>query len=444
MDEQVSTDAGHDVILDSISDGVFTVNEQWEITSFNRAAEEMTGTSRDEAVGRRCCDVFRASVCESDCVLARTMKTGRPVVSRTIFIVNARGERLPISVSTALLKDKNGKVIGGVETFRDLSLEEELRRELDGRHTFADIVSKNHRMREIFETLQQVADSAATVLIEGASGTGKELIARAIHNMSARRKGPLVVVNCGALPDALLESELFGHKAGAFTGALADRAGRFEAADGGTVFLDEIGDVSPALQVRLLRFLQERTFEPLGGNETVKVDVRVVAATNRNLEDLVAQGAFREDLYYRIAVVKIALPPLVERREDIPLLVAHFLSRVCRLQGKRIAGVSPEAMTLLMRHDYPGNIRELENAMEHAVALCRHDEITAECLPASISGGKPAGGAAHAARTLDEAEAEFLRDALARNGNDREATARELGIHRTTLWRRMKRLGITD
>jgi len=253
-----------DIILDSIADGVFTVDKEWRITSFNHAAESITGVARKEATGKSCCDVFRASICETECALRRTLETGKPVVNKTVYIVNAQGDRVPISISTAILKDNRDRVIGGVETFRDLSLVEELRKELTGRYSFADIVSKNHQMRKLFEILPQVARSDSTVLIEGESGTGKELFARAIHDLSARRKKPFVAVSCAALPDALLESELFGYKAGAFTDARKDKPGRFALAEGGTVFLDEIGDISAAMQVRLLRVLQERTFEPLG------------------------------------------------------------------------------------------------------------------------------------------------------------------------------------
>ena len=269
-------------ILDSIGDGVFTVDENWIITFFNKSAEKITGVSRDEALGSRCCDVFRASICETDCALRHTMNTGKPIINRAIYIINSEGKRIPISISTSLLREKNGKHGGGVESFRDLSRVEQLQKELHKSYTFEDIVSKSSSMQKIFDILPTIARSDSTVLIEGDSGTGKELIARAIHNLSPRRKKSLVAVNCGALPDTLLESELFGYKAGAFTDAKKDKPGRFALADGGTIFLDEIGDISPALQVRLLRVMQEKAIEPLGGVGTVKIDVRVIAATNRD------------------------------------------------------------------------------------------------------------------------------------------------------------------
>ena len=436
-------DRQRDTILDSIADGVFTVDEAWRITSFNQAAEEITGVGRAEAVGKRCCDVFRASICETDCALRRTMETGKPVVNKAIYIVDADGNRVPISISTALLKDDAGRVIGGVETFRDLSLVEELRKELDGRHVFEDIISRNHRMGQLFDILPEVARSDSTVLIEGESGTGKELVARAIHNLSTRRRKKLVTVNCGALPDTLLESELFGHKAGAFTDAKKDRPGRFALAEGGTIFLDEIGDVSPALQVRLLRVLQEKTYEPLGGTEPIKADVRVVTATNRNLDELVAAGTFRPDLYYRINVVRLGLPPLRERKEDIPLLIEHFITRFNRLREKDVTGLAPEVLAILMEHNYPGNVRELENILEHAFVLCPGGMIEPRHLPERLrptSAGEPE--LASGARTLREIEARFIRDALARNNWNRLATARELGIHKSTLFRKIKSLGI--
>ena len=265
---------------------------------------------------------------------AGRLTTGRPIVNKAVYILDVRGNRVPISISTAVFKDQDGKIIGGVETFRDLNLAEDLRKELEANYSFAEIVGRSAAMRQVFQVLPQIAESTSTVLIEGASGTGKELFARAIHRLSPRRKKRFVALNCAALPDTLLESELFGYKAGAFTDAKKDKPGRFALADGGTIFLDEIGDISPAMQARLLRVLQDRTFEPLGSVEPVQVDVRVIAATNKDLAKLVRKGTFREDLFYRIHVVRIALPTLHDRREDIPLLIEHFIAKFNRLQGQ--------------------------------------------------------------------------------------------------------------
>ena len=432
----------HDIILDSIADGVFTVDREWKITSFNRAAEEITGTPREKAVGRRCCEVFRASICESECALRETLETGKPIVNRVVYIINAEGNQVPISISTTAFREK-GHTIGGVETFRDLSLVEELRKEVERRYTFADIISRNHRMQQLFELLPKAADSDATVLIEGETGTGKELFARAVHSLSPRSEKRFVTVNCGAMPDTLLESELFGYKAGAFTGAQKDKPGRFDVAEGGTIFLDEIGDVSPALQVRLLRVLQEKTFEPLGANEPREADVRIVAATNKSLADLVAQGTFRQDLYYRVNVLRMLLPPLRERREDIPLLVEHFVDRFNRLRAKDIHGVSSDAAAVLTRHDYPGNVRELEHIVEHAFVLCPGGLIESEHLPDNL---RPATGSragpARAIETLQEVEKRLIVEALERNQWNRDAAAVELGLHRSTLFRKIRSLGI--
>jgi PAS domain S-box-containing protein len=427
------------VILDSIADGVFTVDRDWRVRSFNRAAEVITGVTRSEAIGRRCWEVFRASICESACALKQTMESGRPVIDRRVYIVRADGRRVPISVSTALLKDGSGEIVGGVETFRDLSVEEELRRELRNTYSFEEMISKSAAMQRIFDLLPDVAESGSTVLIRGESGTGKELLARAIHNLSPRKDGPLVVVNCGALPDTLLETELFGHRAGAFTGAVRDRAGRFAVASGGSIFLDEIGDVSPALQSRLLRVLQDGTFERLGSTRTERADVRVIAATNRDLEAAVEEGTFRGDLYYRLNVIGLELPPLRERRQDIPLLVDHFIERFSRLRSKEIRGIGDDALEALMNYDYPGNIRELENAIEHAFVMCRRGTIHARHLPERL---RPGPDPAAEAESLEELEKRFLLDLLERHAWNRAATARALGVHKTTLWRRMKRLRI--
>ena len=437
-----------EIILDSIADGVFTVDASWRVSSFNRGAEKITGIKRGEAIGRQCWDVFRASICERRCSLRQTMKTGKPVVNQSIYIVSAKGERIPVSISTALLKNENGEVIGGVETFRDLSVVEELKKELEARHSFFDIISKNQEVLRLFRILEQVAESNATVLLVGESGTGKELFARAIHSLSPRKQGPLVTINCGALPDTLLESELFGYKAGAFTDARKDKPGRLALAEGGTLFLDEIGDISPALQVRLLRVLQDRTYEPLGGTKPQKADVRIVAATNRDLDRMVSEGKFRQDLYYRIHVVKLALPPLRERKEDIPLLTEHFIRKFGHLMGKDIHGVTPEVMQVLMAHDFPGNIRELENIMEYATVVSKNSLIDLSHLPDALRGekneeqGPEANGFFPGELSWLDMERQYILKALDKNRWIRVKTAAALGIHPTTLWRKMKSLNI--
>jgi PAS domain S-box-containing protein len=436
------------IILDSIADGVFTVDSDWKISSFNRAAEKITGIKKEEAIGRYCWEVFKASICEKGCSLKRTMETGHPIINQHIFIVNSKGDRIPISISTAILRDKKDNVIGGVETFRDLSVEEQLRKELAKQNTFFDIISKNREMQRLFEMLELVSENDTTVLLEGESGTGKELFARAIHSISHRKKGPIVTVNCGALPDTLLESELFGYKAGAFTDAKRDKPGRFAQAEKGTLFLDEIGDISPMLQMRLLRVLQEKVYEPLGSTKSEKADVRIVAATNKNLKELVQQGLFREDLYYRINIVTLCLPPLRDRKEDIPLLLEHFLRRLNSMRGKEIQGISPKAMNILMSYDFPGNIRELENIVEYATVVCKNrlirrihlpetlqQKIGLRKIPASekITGSEP---------SLEAVEKDIIYRMLRKNNWSRKLAAAQMGIHPTTLWRKMKRLNL--
>jgi PAS domain S-box-containing protein len=431
------------VILDSINEGVFTVGLDWRITAFNHAAERITGIDRQEAMGKPCCEVFRASICESACALRRTLTTGKPIVNATAHIVNRSGQQIPIRISTALLKDEDEAIVGGVETFQDLSQVEQLRKQLEARYTFEDIVGRSPAMTSLFQILPQISESDSTVLIEGASGTGKELFARAIHNLSRRKNKRFVAINCAALPDTLLESELFGHKAGAFTDARKDKPGRFAMADGGTIFLDEIGDISPAMQVSLLRVLQERCIEPLGSVDSVKVDVRVLAATNKDLVKQVRAGKFREDLFYRIRVVYLKLPSLRQRREDIPLLVDRLVVKFNGRQGKDIAGVSNEVLARLMEHDYPGNVRELENIVEQAFVLCRGGLIELHHLPPELRPvvGQPLGE--HGSpTTLDSMERLLIAEALRRHQGNRRRAARELGIDTSTLFRKLKSLKI--
>jgi len=434
---------GTEAILESISDGVFTVDQNWNITSFNRAAEKITGISRKEAIGRQCCDVFRSSMCETGCALEKTTKTGKPIIGRSGYIIDARGNRIPISVSTAVLRNSQGQIIGGAETFRDLSEVEGLRKELEGRFSVGDLVSRSPLMERIFEVMPAVAQSPSTVLILGETGTGKEFVAKTIHSLSPWSKGPFVAVNCGALPDTLLESELFGYKAGAFTGAVKDKPGRFAMAGKGTIFLDEIGEVSQAMQVRLLRVLQEKVYEPLGSTSSESLKARIITATNKELEEIVRQGTFRKDLYYRINVVRLELPPLRKRKEDIPLLAESFIRRFNRLQNRDITGIDTQALSLLMAHDWPGNIRELENVIERAFIMCRSGKIGMEHLPPDFTGHDDKidnGQDMKSARRSLEARA--ISEAIRHNNFNRQAAARELGIHKSTLFRKIKELGI--
>ncbi len=438
-----ASSAHTDAILESISDGVFTVDTEWRITSFNRAAEEITGISRAEALGRLCSEVFRSSMCEGGCALSHTLETGKAVINKTCYIISADGNRLPISVSTAVLRDHHGSFIGGAETFRDLSEVEALRKQLENRFQIGNMVSHSPAMRKVFELLRAVASSTSTVLIQGETGTGKELFARAIHDLSLRAKQPFVAINCGALPDTLLESELFGYKKGAFTGAVHDKPGRFALARKGTLFLDEIAEVSAALQVRLLRVLQEKVYDPLGGTASETTDARIVAATNRDLAAMVQNGEFREDLFYRINIIRMDLPPLRRRKEDIPLLLEHFLEHFNRLQNKHIQGISSDVQALMLAHDWPGNVRELENVIERAFVLCDQDMIEVSHLPDYLRGRcqtRDACGDMESMKRLAETQA--IIATLKRNHYNRLATARDLGIHKTTLYRKMKSLGI--
>ncbi len=433
-----------EVILESISDGVFTVDYNWRIMSFNRAAEEITGVPRAEAIGRHCWEVFKSNMCEGDCALRRTMKKKKPFVSTSTYIIRGDKKKIPITASTSLLIDKNGDVLGGVETFRDHSIVEELRKELSERFQLGDIISKNENMRKIFTILPQIAESDSTILLEGETGTGKGLMAKAIHNLSLRKNKPFIELNCGALPDTLLESELFGYKAGAFTNAIKDKPGYFTAANGGTILLDEIGDTSSAFQVKLLRVIEEQEFQPLGAVKKEKVNIRIVASTNKSLSDMVSRGNFRQDLFYRINVIRLKLPALRERMEDIPILIDRFITKMNRLRGKRITGVDIETLEALMLHDFPGNIRELENLIERAFVLCNEGAISLKHLPGAFNRkyNSPVTNKSinNAVRAVEIAT---ITDALKRNNYNRKSAADDLGMHKSTLFRKIKKLNIT-
>jgi PAS domain S-box-containing protein len=444
------TSSATEIILESISDGVFTVDHEFRITTFNRAAEEITRIRRQEAIGRHCWEVFRSNMCKGDCALKKTMKAGQSFVDRSTSILTGTGALIPITVSTSLLKNEVGQVLGGVEIFRDRSVVEQLRRELSGSMIMGDMVSRSKIMKDIFAILLQVAESDATVLIEGETGTGKELLAKAIHSQSGRKAEKFVGINCGALPDTLLESELFGYMAGAFTGANHNKPGLFAGAGHGTILLDEIGDTSAAFQVKLLRLLEEREYQPLGGTTTIKTEARIIAATNRDLADMVEAKAFRRDLYYRINVVHLKLPPLRSRMEDIPLLIERFITKMNTIKDRKVPGISAEALAILMAHDYPGNVRELENIIEHCFVLCANTTIDAQHLPAFLVtiSARPhrQGEAVSPDISLQSAvhitEKELIISALKKNNFNRIATARHLGMHKSTLFRKIKKLGI--
>ncbi len=437
------------LLLDVIDLSIFTIDREGIITFFNRAAERTTGFLAADVIGKKCSNVFRSDLCEKSCPLFRTMESGERVIDRRVRIHTKDGRSIPVAATTAVLESE-GDIVGGVEIITDLSPLEHLRREIDGRYQFEDIISKNPRMLRIFELLPLVASCESTVLVLGASGTGKELLAKAIHHQSERRDRAFVAVNCAAVPETLMESELFGYVRGAFTDARRDKPGRIAQADGGTLFLDEVGDLPLSVQVKLLRFLQERVYEPLGATFSTRADVRIIAATHRDLERMVEAGAFREDLYFRLNVMQLELPPLRERAEDIPLLVQHFIQRYRKITGNPVERIGDTALAALMHYPFPGNVRELQNIIERAFILCRTPTIEVSHLPLAVvrawSGesaeGKPALRGRPDLAPLEQAERTTIQTALRRNHGNRSRAASELGIHRSTLIRKLKRYGL--
>ncbi|NTV49843.1 MAG: sigma 54-interacting transcriptional regulator [Geobacteraceae bacterium] len=431
-------------ILDSVADGVFTVDDQMVILSFNRAAEEITGYSHDEAIGKHCYEIFRSEACTIACPVKEAMATGVSVLNREVEIVDKSNNKKPISVSASVLVDSAGKARGGVETIRDLSFIHTLKNELHDKFTFQNLISRNPSMRRLFDVMADIASSEATVFLHGESGTGKELFARAIHDLSPRRKGPLVIVNCGALPETLLEAEIFGVRKGAYTGAVENRPGRLELCNGGTFFLDEIGDLPLQLQVKLLRVLENKEYQPLGAKNPLKADVRFITATHRNLAEMVEEGTFRRDLYFRINIVELNIPPLRERKEDIPLLLEIALKKFNTAYGKKVLRASPEVLKILLTHDFPGNVRELLNLIEQAVILCKGSEIGLDLMPKAFlleSNGKEK---VSRRRSSKSPEVEVLCDVISRHKGNRTGAAQELGVDRSTLWRWVKSAGIED
>lgn len=425
--------------LENVADGVFAVDRDFIVRYCNLAAGEIARMDPAEAVGRTCREVFGVTNCRSVCVLRQSMEEAKPIANRIVTLKRTGCPDVPVAISAAPVWAMGGAVIGGVQVFRDLSGGGFVSR-LAGLQPLDDFGTRDPQLSEIVRMLPQIAQSDSTVLLLGESGTGKEVFARVLHKLSQRSAGPFVAVNCGALPEQLMESELFGYKSGAFTDARKDKPGRFALADSGTLLLDEIGDLPYAMQAKILRALQERAYEPLGGVETLPADVRVIAATNRDLGRMVADGAFRQDLYYRLSVVVIRIPPLRERPGDVPLLIERVLGR-CRMAAtKRIEAVSPEAMERLLTHDYPGNIRELENIIEYAAILCQGRTIELGHLPEHLRGTTGA-CARKLGRTMAEIRLQAAQEAVERLGGNRNAACRELGISKDTLRRILGRRG---
>jgi len=434
-------------LLDSMPGGLFIVDPDSRIIYWNKAVERMTGYPADEIIGQHC-SILKGSTCtgeplatgercnilESDCINNRLCRIRRK-----------DGSQVEILKNVSLLYDSTGELVGAIESVTDIGVLRPEHRDtgvltspVPGPKQFGGIVGKSHQMQEVYNLIKLVADSDASVLLLGESGTGKELIARAIHNNSHRSKCPLVKVNCSALAETLLESELFGHIRGAFTGATYDKVGRFEAADGGTIFLDEIGDISPVVQIKLLRVVQEKQFERVGESSPLTSDVRIITATNKDLTGLVGNGSFREDLYYRLKVVEIQVPPLRQRKEDIPLLVEHFVDRFRHMTGKEIEGCAGDALTGMLDYDWPGNVRELENAIEHAFVTCQTSLITIFDLPREIRQTSLGHRPFKKHREIDLNSRETILAALTAASWNRSEAARRLGVSRTTLWKKIR------
>ena len=444
------------LLLESMADGVFTLNDRGDITSWNPAMERITGYGAGEVMGQSCA-LLNFSLCFQksspkgihECGILRR---GR-LDGRECFLRHKEGHDVPVLKSARLVKNNNGSVKGIVETVTDLTeLEkarrkaEEARQRLGEIYKVDNIIGKSPGMRHVFSAIKAAAASEATVLIQGESGTGKELVASAIHHNGSRSEMPFVSLSCSALSESLLESELFGHVRGAFTGAIRDRTGRFEEAEGGTIFLDEIGEISPYMQVKLLRVLQEREIERVGQSRKRKVDIRIITATNKDLFHLVKRGDFREDLYYRLKVFPIVIPPLRKRKEDIPLLVSHFIQSQNQKTAKQIRDITQSSMRILMDYNWPGNVRELENAVEHAFVLCADPHIDVFDLPVEIRqlAFGPGSQEPHASKSANSfgrkrLTREVLVEILSECGWNKAEAGRRVDLSRTTIWKYMKK-----
>ena len=433
-------------VFETMRDGMMIVDKDGRIVFFNRAAEEITGYHRDEVVGKEC------SILDSDTCTVHT-ENGKKrncslfdlgvIQNKKCRIRSNDGRAVYLLKNATVLKNEQGEMIGAVESITDITslymkeLElEELKQELRQEYWFMGLLGKSVLMQKLYEQIRNAAQSEAPVLIYGESGTGKNLVAKAIHALSRRKDGPFVALNCGALNDHLLESELFGHRKGSFTGALGDRMGRFEAANNGSIFLDEIGDMPKLMQVKLLRVLEEKVVERVGDNRPLPVNVRLISATNKELNTLVTTDTFREDLLYRINSILIKVPPLRERPEDIPVIAFHYLKKISHVNSKDIRRISPEAMEVIENYRWPGNVRQLINAIEHCAITCKGDTVELTDLPDYVFSDRKMEG------SDPDYDREKLRAALALYKGNRTQSAKHLGISRVTLWKKLKDYGI--
>jgi PAS domain S-box-containing protein len=433
-----------DHILDSIGEGVFTVDKNFRINYFNRAAENITGYNRDEVVGKFCKHIFKSELCYADCPIALVLKSNRNIYDYESRIYTKRGNSVPIKLNSAVLYNENDEPTGGIISFRDTSELEIYRKNIERETNYHGVIGHSKEMKDIFELIEEIVESDATVFIRGDSGTGKEMLANAIQKTSSRRDKPFIKINCSVFPPTLLASELFGHVKGAFTDAVKDRPGRFELADRGTLFLDEVAEMPLNMQLQLLRVLQEGTFERVGESITRKVDVRVVAATNINIEQALQEGKFREDLFYRLNVIPIEIPPLRERMDDLIPLVNHFLKKFSVIYKKEITEIGDKALETMLQYSWPGNIRELENVLEFAfVRTSQGNVIDHSKLPGKIKNNSQNGlKISENSSDLLDNERFKLVHLLETHHWNKTIVAQKLGIGRTTLWRKLKQLGI--
>jgi PAS domain S-box-containing protein len=428
------------IILDSLAEAVVTVDKDFKITFINEAAEKITGFKKEDVIGKFCKHYFDSKFCEFNCPIVNVLKTGKNIYDRETEINCSERQNLPIKLNAAVLKDENNQPIGGVISFRDISVMKEIDGFLKTESNYHGIVGKNKKLKNIFNLIDEISDTDAPVLISGETGTGKELIANAVQTVSQRKGKNYVKVNCSVIPPNLIVSELFGHAKGAFTDAKTDRIGRFEYTDGGTIFLDEICDLPIEIQPQLLRILQEGTFERLGESVTRHADVRIIAATNKNIEEEIHTKKFREDLYYRLNVITIELPPLRERKDDLHLLIEYFIKKYSVVYKKNIKGIDDNTLEVLMNYNFPGNIRELENIIEYAVIRTKKDEAICVCLlPHKLRKNSNCGKNTKTSSDINNNE---LVELLNEHKWNKTKVAEVLGVDRTTLWRKMKRIGI--